>query len=58
MLIKSNAIVADLTRYENYKYRFLVDSLLFSSAITNDTNAFFMICNGLNEAKAALINEK
>ena len=37
---------------------FLVDSLLFSSAVTSDTNVFLITCNGLNEAKTTLINAK
>ena len=56
--IKSNKITAALNRYKIYKYFFLVDSILFSSAVTNDTNVVFITCNELNEAKAALINGK
>ena len=58
ILIKSNTVIADLTRYKNHKYSFLVDRLLFSSAITNDTNTIFITCNGLNEAKTALAHAK
>ena len=32
--------------------------MLFSSSLTNDTNIIFVSCNGLNEAKNALINCK
>ena len=56
--IKSSKMISDLERYKHYKYRFLVDRLLFSSANTNYTNAMFITCNGLNEAKAASINAK
>ena len=56
--IKSNKITAALNCYKIYKYFFLVDSILFSSAVTNDTNVVFITCNELNEAKAALINGK
>ena len=46
--IKSNKITADLARYKNLKYRFMVDGLLFSSAITNDNKVIFITCNKLN----------
>ena len=45
--------------YENkYKYRFIVNSVLFSSSVQKDTNAMFIITNGLNDAKEILINGK
>ena len=44
------------SRFRRYKYRFIIDNLLFSSALTNDTNIIFVSCNGLNEAKNSLIN--
>ena len=34
-----------------YKYGFTVNSILFSSSIQQDTNAIFIITNGLNDAK-------
>ena len=34
-----------------YKYRFIVNSFLFSSLIQKDTNAIFIMTNGLNDAK-------
>ena len=46
--IKSNKIIADLARYKNLKYRFMVDGLVFSSAITNDNKVIFITCNKLN----------
>lgn len=54
----SNTVIADLNWYKYYKYRFLVDNILFSAAITNKTNVILITCNGLNEAKKALINGK
>ena len=45
-------------RYKNCKFRFLVDSLLFTSDITNDTSSIFITYNGLNEANVTLINAK
>ena len=41
-----------------YKYRFITTSLLFSSAIKEDTNAIIITTNGLNDAKDILINSK
>ena len=41
-----------------YKYRFIVNSILFSSSVQKDTNAIFIITNGLNNAKEILINRK
>ena len=43
---------------KKYKYRFIANSLLFSSAIKEDTNAIFITTNGLNDAKDILINGK
>ena len=43
---------------KNYKYRFIANSLLFSSAIKENTNAIFITTNGLNDAKYILINSK
>ena len=43
---------------KNYKYRFIANSLLFSSSIQKDTNAIFIVTNGLNDANEILINRK
>ena len=40
---------------KKYKYRFVGNSLLFSSAIKKDTKATFTATNGLNDAKDILI---
>ena len=40
---------------KRYKYRFVDNSLLFSSSIKKDTNVFFIKTNGLNDAKNILI---
>ena len=56
--IKYSKVNAFLSRYRRYKYRFVIDNLLFSSALTNNTNVIFVSCNGLNEAKESLINGK
>ena len=43
---------------KNYKYRFIANSLLFSSSIQKDKNVIFIGTNGLNDAKEILINGK
>ena len=43
---------------KKYKYRFIANSLLFSSSIVKDTNVIFITTNGLNDAKDILINRK
>ena len=43
---------------QGYKYRFIIDSLLISSSVLQDTNVIFLICNGLNDARDSLINRK
>ena len=43
---------------KKYKYRFIANSLLFSSWIVKDTNVIFITTNGLNDAKDILINGK
>ena len=40
---------------KKYKYRFIANSLLFSSAIKEGTNTIFITTNGLNDAKDILI---
>ena len=41
-----------------HKYRFIANSLLFSSSIQKDTNTVFIATNGLNDAKDILVNRK
>ena len=43
---------------KKYKYRFIANSLLFSSSIKEDTKTIFITSNGLNDAKDLLINGK
>ena len=43
---------------KKYKYRFIANSLLFSSSIKEDTKVIFITKNGLNDAKDILINTK
>ena len=58
--ICDSEIQGKLSRYgtQRYKYCFIVDSLLISSSVVQDTNVIFLICNGLNEARDSLINGK
>ena len=41
-----------------YKFRYILNGLLFSSRITNGANVLFIICNGLSNACYSLINAK
>ena len=54
--IDRNKIVANLAHYENFKYCFIFDWILFSTAISNDTNIIFITSTGLSNAHQALIN--
>ena len=56
--LDSNEIVEDILKYKRFKYRFLIESLLFSSNLENDTDVIFITCNGLSDAREALINSK
>lgn len=49
-----------MSKYEkgNYKYRFLVVGVLFSSGIKNEANISFITRNGLNDVQGSIINEK
>ena len=58
--IRDSKIQGKLSRYvtQVYKYLFILDSLLISSSVVQDTNVIFLICNGLNNARDSLINWK
>ena len=56
--LDSNDIIEKLSNYKNFKYRFLIENLLFSSNLENNTDVIFVMCNGLTNAKEALINSK
>ena len=43
---------------KKHKYRFIANSLLFSSSIKGDTKVIFITTNGLNDAKDIWINSK
>ena len=54
--VRDSTVNTFLLRFRRYKYRFIIDNLLFSSALTNNRNIIFVSCNELNEAKNSLIN--
>ena len=43
---------------KDYKFRYILNGLLFSSRITNEANILFIICNGLSNARYSLISGK
>ena len=53
-----NNVIQQLTKYNKYRYRFVLESFLFSSNFENETDVIFLTCNGLSNAKEALINSK
>ena len=55
--INSNNVIQKLISYKNHRYRFVLQSLLFSSNVLNDTDVFFLVSNGLNNVKKILIKE-
>ena len=58
--IRDSEMQRKLSRYgtRRYKYQFIIDSLLISSSVVQDTNVIFLISNGLNDARDSLINGK
>ena len=54
---KINPINIQITESEKqYKYKFIINNLLFSSSTQNDVSIIFIAADGLNNAKKALIN--
>ena len=47
-----------MTKYNKYRYRFVLKSFLFSSNFKNETDVIFLTCNGLSNVKKVLINSK
>ena len=43
---------------KRFSYRSIIESLLFSASIKNDTKTIFITCNGLNDAKTTIIHEQ
>lgn len=56
--ISDNNVISTLTKYENYKYWFIITGLLFNLSFINDANVGFITCNGLDHSRKALINRK
>ena len=56
--IDSNKIIETLSNYKKYKFRFIIESLLFSTNLQNKTGTIFITCDGLTEVKTTLINSK
>ena len=56
--ISSNNLIRELTKYKKYRYRFVLESLVFSPNFENNTDVIFVSCEALNDAKEALINSK
>ena len=53
--INANNIISKLQLYRNNRFKFVLNSLLFSSNIVNDTDVIIVSSNGLSETKHALI---
>ena len=56
--IGSNKIIETLCSYKKYRFRIIIESLLFSTNLQNNTDVIFITCDGLMEAKIALSNSK
>ena len=54
--LDSNEIVENLSKYKRFKYSLLIESLSFSSNLQTNTHLTFITCNGLSDAREALIN--
>ena len=54
--MRSDDITQEITKYKKYRYRFILESLVFSSNFENNTDVIFVSCEGLNDAKEAIIN--
>ena len=55
--ITSDHIKQKLTNFRKYRYRFVLESILFSSNIENETDVIFVTCDGLSNVNTALINK-
>ena len=52
--IDSNSVIERLSNYKKYKFRFIIASLKLSRSMQNDSEAIFITCDGLTEAKVHL----
>ena len=55
--INYDVIIQQLTKYKNHRYRFVLQSFLFSSNIENNIDVILLVSNGLNNAKKVLIKK-
>ena len=55
--INPDVVIQQLTKCKKYRYRFVLQSFLFSSNIENETDVILLVSNGLNNAKKALIKK-
>ena len=56
--LNSNNVIRQLRKFSKYRYRFVLEILLFSSNFENQTDVISLTCDGLSNAKEALINSK
>ena len=54
--LDSNFIIEKLSSYKKFKYRFLIEDLLFTSNLENKTDVIFVTCNSLTNTNEVLIN--
>ena len=45
--INSNSIIKTSSRHKRYKFRFIIERLLFSTKVQNNTEVIFVACKGL-----------
>ena len=55
--INSESVLRSLMNYRINTYRFVLQSLVFSSNVLNETDVIFLVSNGLNNAKQVLIKD-
>ena len=55
--ITSDHIKPKLTNFRKYRCRFVLESILFSSSIENETDVIFVTCDGLSNVNTTLINK-
>ena len=56
--IDSNYIIERLAKCKKFKYRFLIENLLFNTNLEKDIDVIFVTLDGLSDAKEVLINSK
>ena len=56
--MNSNKLLKKLEKYKKNKYRFVLKNFLFSSNFTNEIDVIFLCCEGLSNAKEALVDSE